>query len=316
MTTLQELFKKEEDKLRTALAANKGTGPAVGYLQEACERLLYAYNNESDVPDSAKSAAAIMLQSVRATLPLIDTNGDVRVWESAALTDSSAVDATDKKALKEIRRAKRRENAMLRRKKAASLFSVILLILGFAAIAAALFIVYYPQREILQQTSFTNVLIILILSGNFFFLSGILMIAGRSVATALTEQRTEVAVDVDKIISTFRTVILLIDRNLERISDEEDAAKRADGATGERISQDDTDLFSALLEAYYSGDGDYALDRLSDVKFHLHKMGVDVKDYSDETAADFDLMPGEEKRTIRPALYLDGKLLKKGQATA
>ena len=45
---------------------------------------------------------------------------------------------------------------------------------------------------------------------------------------------------------------------------------------------------------------------------HLHQKGIEAVEYSEENRSWFDVIPGEKRETIRPALVKDGRLLKKG----
>ena len=70
--------------------------------------------------------------------------------------------------------------------------------------------------------------------------------------------------------------------------------------------------------------------RSSQIRFYLHRKGIDVVDWAGEDAVSgpggaaaaavnsawFDMMPAYEGGTLRPALIADGKLLKKGMASA
>ena len=84
---------------------------------------------------------------------------------------------------------------------------------------------------------------------------------------------------------------------------------------GKPATSSEIDLFSDLLAAAYSKDAEYALEKINDVKYFLHKQQIEVVDYSDATKQYFDLMPGKQVTTIRPAMVADGKLLKKGLAS-
>ena len=66
------------------------------------------------------------------------------------------------------------------------------------------------------------------------------------------------------------------------------------------------------LKASLAKDGAYALDQISKVPFYLHQKGIEAMEYSEEYRTWFDVIPGEKKETIRPALVKDGRLLKKG----
>ena len=69
------------------------------------------------------------------------------------------------------------------------------------------------------------------------------------------------------------------------------------------------------MAASYSGDPEYALEKIEEIKYYLHRQQIEVVDYSEATAQYFDLMPGNRAGTIRPALVADGQILKKGLAS-
>ena len=81
------------------------------------------------------------------------------------------------------------------------------------------------------------------------------------------------------------------------------------------MSDSELDIFSDLLTASYSRDPDYALEKIDDIKYYLHKQQIEAVDYSEETTRFFDMMPSQRAGTIRPALVADGKLLRKGMAS-
>ncbi len=70
-----------------------------------------------------------------------------------------------------------------------------------------------------------------------------------------------------------------------------------------------------LCEASLTGDGTFALKAASPLVTALEAQGLELLLYSPEYAGWFDLMPGAgEGRTIRPALFKDGRLLARGMA--
>ena len=121
-------------------------------------------------------------------------------------------------------------------------------------------------------------------------------------------------VDPDRVMRALRASALVLDEQLKETRDalsKEAAKERAAGA----LTPEELDLFSDLLAAKESGDGEYALEQLQDAAYFLHKKGVEAVSYDKEHAAFFDVLPGEESRTLRPALLGDnGELLKKGVA--
>ena len=110
----------------------------------------------------------------------------------------------------------------------------------------------------------------------------------------------------------------MIDKNLDEIrsrTEWESRAQAEDTADdGGALSPEAVILYSDLLEAVYSGDGEYALERAAQVKHFLHSMQVEVVDCNEETKLWFDHMPAKRAGTIRPALVRGGKVLRKGIA--
>ena len=53
-------------------------------------------------------------------------------------------------------------------------------------------------------------------------------------------------------------------------------------------------------------------EQIDYIRYYLHTTGIDVTDYSPEHASWFELLPGGQTLTIRPALTMDGTVLRKG----
>ena len=70
------------------------------------------------------------------------------------------------------------------------------------------------------------------------------------------------------------------------------------------------------LEALYAGNGAFALRQLGKLPAYLEKRGVELAEYSEETAELFELLPSRNQTmTQRPALLAGEKLLLSGKAT-
>ena len=108
-----------------------------------------------------------------------------------------------------------------------------------------------------------------------------------------------------------------MDQSLGEISAAERCSKRekAGEIDGRKATTPEIELFSDLMAASYSGDPEYALEKIEEIKYYLHRQQIEVVDYSEDTAQYFDMMPGARGGTIRPALVADGALLKKGLAS-
>ena len=81
------------------------------------------------------------------------------------------------------------------------------------------------------------------------------------------------------------------------------------------LSTKDIDLFAQILEdAYGDTDNPSSQEIVSHIRFYLHQKMITLVDYSEKNRSWFDMMPSKESATIRPAIVLEGKLLKKGLA--
>ena len=85
-------------------------------------------------------------------------------------------------------------------------------------------------------------------------------------------------------------------------------------------------LFRLLEDAYgRRGEDEQAEEEISQIRFYLHRKGIEAVDWNGDADGQngaegrggwFDMMPAFKSGTIRPALVSDGKLLKKGLASA
>lgn len=123
--------------------------------------------------------------------------------------------------------------------------------------------------------------------------------------------------DGEGIYQALHTAVMVMDKNLDdvRSASEWEVRRKENAGDAPALASEEANLYGSLLEAWYSKDGDMAMDRLADLKYYLHKKGIDCVDYTAEHAAWFDLMPSFKEGTLRPALVKDGTLLKKGLAS-
>lgn len=108
-------------------------------------------------------------------------------------------------------------------------------------------------------------------------------------------------------------MMLETDRALERarMLHQRGAASQLPEMDGEIL-----EAVQMLSEAQQAGDGAYALKALPGLFAGLLRKNVRLQSYDPEHAAAFDLFPGMRGgRTIRPAVYLEDKLILRGQAT-
>ena len=289
---MTDFLEKDKENILTSIAESGSAARAVTVLENEVDKLLLKHNEHCDT-DREREAAAYMMQAVRLSLPLIDSAGKTKVWERGS-------DKQDREEKGKI--------------------NIPFLLLTIAAVALVAYglVPLVVAGLINAGDQYRNQLLI----RTAFVIGGMVMgfFAGamqrRQEKQAAKEHQVEIKVDADKIYRHFRAAIYSVDQSLEEINAAERWNKReqAGNIDGRKALTPEIDLFSDLVAASYSKDPEYALEKIDDIKYYLHKQQIDVVDYSEETAQYFDLMPGTQGGTIRPALVADGVLLKKGLA--
>lgn len=289
---MTDFLEKDKENILTAIAESGSAARAVTVLENEVDKLLLKHNEHCDT-DREREAAAYMMQAVRLSLPLIDSAGKTKVWERG----------TDKQDGEEKGK-----------------INIPFLLLTIAAVALVAYglVPLVVAGLINAGDQYRNQLLI----RTAFVIGGMVMgfFAGamqrRQEKKAAKEHQVEIRVDADKIYRHFRAAIYSVDQSLEEINAAERWSKReqAGNIDGRKALTPEIDLFSDLMAASYSKDPEYALEKIDDIKYYLHKQQIEVVDYSKDTAQYFDLMPGTQSGTIRPALVADGVLLKKGLA--
>ena len=291
---MTDLLEKDKDKLLTELSAAASADKAIQVLENEIDKLLLKHNEQCET-DRERESAAYMMQAVRLSLPLIDSNGKIKVWESGGHKDDEDNGGSFK------------------------LSFLILLIIGLALCVfgfgplmmdAYLAVADNARDQVILHGGATIVgLIALYFSGYMY--SRPKKVKGKK------EYQVDIRVDADRIYRNFRTALLSVDQSLEEISAAErwNAREKAGSIDGRTVTQSELVLFSDLLAAAYSGDPEYALEKVEQIKYFLHRQQIEVLDYSKENEKYFDLMPGSKAATIRPAMVAQGGLLKKGLAS-
>lgn len=279
-----EFLDEEKDTLAAKLRDAASPAQCRPVLEEAIDRILLKSNGEA-ASDRHREAAAFMLQVMRAAVPLVDTAGDIRIWRESA-PDTA-----------EVHKAR------------------ILLPAGAgcALCAALIFLLPLPQEAAVYVLPLACLL--LPVSMALVYFAGKEGSAKGVPGRAAGMEKAEITLDADKACRILDAAILTADQNLKRLDEEEAwlSSCGADGTAG-GISPEELQLWADLLEASLSGDPDFLADRMSSLRYYLHKRQVDVIDYSEDSAEYFDLLPSMSPGTLRPALMKEGKLLKRGLA--
>ena len=167
---------------------------------------------------------------------------------------------------------------------------------------------------IVQKLSLLFGCILMVLAVFLAFLSGRLWFGEREV-------RIQSGLDADAVWRTLRKASATMDRKITSFCEAEDARLQealslSSNAEKPKLSEEELELFGALLEGLYSGNGEYSLRQLQKIKLYLRHLGIELREYDKQNAELFDILPSRKgAATLRPAL-LDGEtLLLAGKAT-
>ena len=291
---MTDLLEKDKDKLLTELSAAASADKAIHVLENEIDKLLLKHNEQCET-DRERESAAYMMQAVRLSLPLIDSNGKIKVWESGGRKDDEDNGGSFKLSFLVL-----------------LIIGIALCVFGFGPLMmdAYLGVADNARDQVILHGGATIAgLIALYFSGYMY--------SRPKKAKGKKEYQVDIRVDADRIYRNFRTALLSVDQSLEEINAAErwKAREKAGSIDGRTVTQSELDLFSDLLAAAYSGDPEYALEKVEQIKYFLHRQQIEVLDYSKENEKYFDLMPGSKAATIKPAMVAQGGLLKKGLAS-
>ena len=291
---ITDILEKDRDNLLTELASAGTADKAIRVLENEMDRLLLRYNEQAD-SDRERESAAYMMQAVRLSLPLIDSNGQIKVWERGSRSSAQDEGGSFKISFLVL-----------------LLLGIALCVFGVGPLLMDSFVsaAENARSEVLLHGGAAVVGLVCMYFAGYMY-SRPKKVKGKA------EHQVEIRIDADKIYRNFRTALLSVDQSLEEIGAAERWKSREQAGTieGRTISQSELDLFSDLLAAAYSGDAEYALEKVEQIKYYLHRQQIEVLDYNKDNEKYFDLMPGIKAGTIRPALVADGKVLKKGLAS-
>ena len=308
--TFQEYLEEDRERFTQALIKAESPERAVAVVEAEYDRLLLRYNDGCG-DSGLREQAAMMIQAARAGA-IVDCVGEIRVWERSAQTAEA-----------EQKRRRSFGTAGFGCIAVSVIGSILLhpLGVGISAVIPGVFcaasgvLLYLAGRSAGQGGGTNRILRLLRLPGSK---NPALPAPGASeeVLPDGSVRRLEKLVDPARIYRSVHTALLIVDRNLEEAASRARWTESGSGDFAQDTDEQELTVFADLLEAVYSGDGQFALDRLKSLKYYLHRRGIETADYREETREYFDRMPSADGQvlTIRPALLKDGKLLKKGLA--
>lgn len=278
--SLSAFLEEDRDHILSELKADPSEGHAREVLSRELERLMYRAA-EADMGEPAQN----MLVTVRNTLPILESVSDVEEW---------------------------RKTEPAKRGHGMTAASVVLLAMGAAFILLG------------RGTALSS---ILLTAGGCIELGAGAYLAGKNSRKEAAGRENRVYAEVERkflvdpedAYHVLASVTLAADHSLEL---ERDRMLLEDSASGalKTAQRTEIEFYSELLEYVYrqlrsEQEAEDAREQIDYIRYYLHTMEIDVTDYSPEHAGWFELLPGGQTVTIRPALTRDGTVLRKGIAS-
>ena len=306
--TIKEFLEQDKERLLSRLASAGKTEDKIRIMEDEMDRILLKAGEEWK--DGRVDVLQGMLTTAKAALPVLDSTGEVKIYDRR--------ESDDEKAQKGARKKR----------------GALMLLLG-AALAGISFTIGAAVHPEGLQTVFYALLGVMQAGGVVSAAVGGGLLK-RSKGTSSKDQIIDVTLDADKIYHHMSLLGSVMDQQLEETlslpapkdegTDEGTQAVSAASGTAAVMDKAQLQLFSGILEAAYSEENsEFAGEIVSEVKFYLHQAGIEALDAKSVMALDesgdgwkmrldryFDRMPGAENRTLRPALVKDGQVLVKG----
>lgn len=290
--SMTEILERDRERILSDLSGGKTPAETVPVLTGALDRILIRYNSDEQLP-ARRDAAAHMIEALKAFAPAADCIGNTKLWERSDVSGETA-------------------------KRKADGFVIVLLIAGLLSAAGATVAMMFSEASALLpklMDKFAQVLYALPgLSAVLMLLAGLRIAKGKKSAPRKKEQKVEVFADAEKIYRILHACMLVTDRELDLIkpyAPEQDAQDEV----SRDLSDTELELYASILEAGYASEDEVMRECVENLRYYLHKAGIETEDYSQENKAQFELMPGQSAATVRPALVKDGLLLRRGLAT-
>lgn len=285
--TLFDCYTARRDALLSTLAGSPSPAEAAKALEQTFDMVQYQYCEECK-SDFLRARCAEMMSAAKSSFPLLECVCVSKVWHT--------------KQEKEAQAGKKKPRVL----------PALLLLLGALVLAGAAMLLHVSQNPKADMDALQTACIVGGICCLLFFFSGLLL-HRRAKAVSDAETRVELSVSAEDLVRRLTAVLLQIDKNLAAAEADETARRKAEDPG---LTREELDLYSELLESYYSESADLVMESLAEIEHYLHNRGIELSDYDPKRERWFELLPSKEApRTLRPALLRDGKLLRKGLAT-
>lgn len=300
------LLEEDKEQLEQSLTRCASPAKAQEVLEKQLDRMLLRYN-EACSEEAVREAAAAFVQTAKTAVQMIDTAGEVSVWERRSASDAD------------------KGRGKIPMKTLACLIAGAVLVIG-ACLGTGVMLGGDGLASAVRALPAA------IIGGVLLFLGGRFWKGqpGRdSTDTAPGDAggqngvMTEIHVDTGKVLNGMRAIAMVMDKNLKSVQHvlnyERDRQSREEGNEG-GIPGEEAGLLAEILELSYGQHSedpraDAPVEVISSVKYYLHRKQIDVVDYDPARRGWFELLPGNRTMTLRPALVHDGILIRKGLAS-
>ena len=285
---MMQFLESDKEQILSGLVKAGSPEQAQTVLEKEFDKLLLQYNEEC-VEERVRNEARHMTQAAKMMIPMISSQGETRVWSKSTGSGEAGMKLT-KTAIAAI-----------------------------ASLAAA-------AGSSLTVSALLGSIPAAILGGGLLFWGGRLSLdqrkGGSGSGGGSDTQQVEIRVDPDRVWSCLRATVLSIDKGLREAGEAVNYEReRLTESEGGGFAPEEAELFAGLLESAYSlreevTDDSAVLETISQIRYYLHRKQVETVDYGGGKREWFELLPGRQDMTIRPALVRDGVLVRKGLAVS
>lgn len=296
---MMQFLESDKEQILSGLVKAGSPEQAQTVLEKEFDKLLLQYNEEC-VEERVRNEARHMTQAAKMMIPMISSQGETRVWSKSTSSGEAGMKLT-KTAI------------------ACIAGGVLFVIAAIASLAAA-------AGSSLTVSALLGSIPAAILGGGLLFWGGRLSLdqrkGGSGSGGGSDTQQVEIRVDPDRVWSCLRATVLSIDKGLREAGEAVNYEReRLTESEGSGFAPEEAELFAGLLESAYSlreevTDDSAVLETISQIRYYLHRKQVETVDYGGGKREWFELLPGRQDMTIRPALVRDGVLVRKGLAVS
>ena len=298
MKTLRSILEQDKERF-LGLIKGADREAAVHQINLELDRVLFAFNDQ-DLSDSMHFCAQSMVRTAKASSGWLDSEGEAVIYGRTEYGSGSA-DAAGRK-----RKGRAHTDTLF----------WIFLAAGVFLVAAMIVWLYILSTSLDADRRFAVPVLLIIPGALCLFFAGVRLRSGSpGIRRGKEELYAKSMPEPEQVYKNLLAAVLVMDASLKNLEEAEAAALHRE-KTQQALDPDlpELDLLIDLLEETWTGEEEQAREIRSKIKFYLHRRGLEVHAYSQEHADWFDRIPSEISGTIRPAIVMEGLLVRKGLA--